>query len=454
MFYRLLRATIALALRLFFRIESPVDPEGGFTLDGGIIYVANHPNGLVDPALVFALAPRRITFLAKAPLFRIPVLGWLLRSMGALPVYRLKDGADPSQNEGTLAAAVGALVSGQAIMLFPEGKSHSEPQLAELKTGAARMALEAARRGAVVRIVPLGLTYEAKSLYRSRVHVEVGPALDARGFLERQGEDGREAARRLTAAIADSLGAVTLNLERWDDLPIVETAEALYALARDDEAGRAERIRAFARGLGLVRAEAPEQFERLKRDIATFGRRLELIEVAPKELAYGYRTSTVLLFVARNLVWLLGLPLFVAGMALFSLPYQFPFRLADARKEELDVASTVKLLAAMVVAPLWWALLTGLAGWLGGMEAGLAALVAVPALALFTRWYFERRGSALHDARIFWRLGRRSGLKRGLLSEGLGLAQEIDRLAAELEPKVRREDGQSAEPIREAPGSS
>jgi hypothetical protein len=361
--------------------------------------------------------------------------------MGALPVYRQKDGNNPAQNEGTLVAAVNALVAGSAITLFPEGKSHSEPQLAELKTGAARMALEATRRGAPVRIVPVGLTYEAKSLFKSRVHVEVGPALEARAFMEREGEDAHAAARRLTAAIADALWTVTLNLDRWEDLPIVETAEALYALAqdKDDDAGSAERQRAFARGMALVREEEPARFERLKRDIASFRQRLGLLRVTPKELTYHYHPATVALFIARNLAWLLGLPFFVLGLVLFWLPYQFPYRLADARHEDHDVESTVKLLAAMVIAPAWWGLLTGAAGLWGGAWAAVGALLAVPTLAVFTRWYFERRGSALHDARVFLQLGRGGALKRGLLAEGRSLAGEIDRLAAELRPRLERE---------------
>ncbi len=157
MFYTCVRALVALCLRLFYRVKVNAPAEEP---QGPVIFVGNHPNGLIDPALVFILTRRRVTFMAKAPLFKIPVIGWILRGLDALPVYRKQD--DPSQmgkNEGTLDAARGALVQGRAITIFPEGKSHSEPMLAELKTGAARIALGAAREGAPVRIVPVGITY-------------------------------------------------------------------------------------------------------------------------------------------------------------------------------------------------------------------------------------------------------------------------------------------------------
>ncbi|MEW6430825.1 MAG: lysophospholipid acyltransferase family protein [Myxococcota bacterium] len=435
MFYRVFRAVVSLALRLFFRIDAPVDPHGGLALDGPVIYVGNHPNGLVDPGLLFILVRRHVTFLAKAPLFRMPVLGWILRGLDALPVFRKQDaGQDMKKNEGTLAASADALVAGRAITIFPEGKSHSEPQLAELKTGCARIALDAALRGARVRIVPVGITYEEKNTFKSHVHVEVGPALSAADFAE--GEHAREAVRKLTEAIADALEAVTLNLEAWEDLPILETAEALYALEKGDRAGDAERQKAFARGMALLREEQPARFEALKAALRSFRQRLDLVQVTPRELTFRYRPATVAWFIVRNLLWLFGLPAWLVGMALFTVPYWIPVLLVRATKVEKDTESTVKVLTLMLLAPLWWALLTGLAWWQGGLAWGVAALVGVPPLALFTRYFFERRRAALRNARLFLVLGSRARLKAALLREGNALAVEIAQVADELRPRV------------------
>lgn len=443
MFYRAFRAFTALVLRLFFRLEAPVDPTGGLSLDGPVIYVGNHPNGLVDPGLLFVLVRRHVTFLAKAPIFSMPVLGWLLKGLDALPVYRKQDlgqagAGDMAKNEGTLAASVDALVAGRAITLFPEGKSHSEPQLAELKTGCARIALEAARRGAAVRIVPVGITYESKNHFKSRVHVEVGAPLDARDFVEREGQHPHDAVRRLTASIADALKGLTLNLEAWEDLPILQTAEALYALEKGEAAGDAERQKAFARGMALLREEQPERFEELKTRLAAFQRRLGLleVEVQPHELRYGYRPSTVARFVFRNLLWLLGLPVWLVGMALFTVPYWIPLVLVKLSGAQKDLESTVKVLTLMLLAPLWWALVAGLAHWQGGPTSGVAALVLVPPLALFTRYYFERRSAALRDARVFFALGRTTWLRAALLAQGEGLAREVTQVADELRARV------------------
>jgi 1-acyl-sn-glycerol-3-phosphate acyltransferase len=436
MVYGALRAVVSLALRRFFRVEAAAEATAALARPGPVLLVANHPAALIDPGLVFALSPRRLTFLAKAPLFSLPVLGWLLKGLGALPVYRKKDGADPAQNEGTLTASVDALVAGRALMLFPEGISHTEPQLAALKTGAARIALEGARRGAAVQVVPVGLTYEAKTRFRSRVRLEVGPALAVRDFLEAPGEAPAQAARRLTDSIAAGLRAVTLNLDAWDDLPLLATAEAVFALGRQARPGDPERMRAFARGLQLVRAEQPERYQRLQGELASFRRRLDLVAVRPDELGARYRPATVAWFVGRNLLWLAALPLFALGMGLFTLPYLVPQAVVRLRREEPDMEATVMLLVTLLLAPAWWALLTGLAAAAGGWPLGLAAFVGVPPLALFTRSFLERRTAALRDARVFLRLVSHRGLQARLAAEGQALADELEQLAQELGPRV------------------
>jgi glycerol-3-phosphate O-acyltransferase/dihydroxyacetone phosphate acyltransferase len=431
-FYSFVRAVVALALRLFYRVKvhaPPAEPEGP------VMFVGNHPNGLIDPALVFILTRRHVTFLAKEPLFRIPVIGWLLRGLGALPVYRKQD--NPSQmgkNEGTLEAARGALVAGRAITLFPEGKSHSEPSLAELKTGAARIALGAAKQGAAVRIVPVGLTYADKHLFRSEVLIEVGTPIEVKDFLPADAAGDVESVRGLTERIAGGLRSVTLNLDQWEDLPLIQMAEQLFAF-RHKEAMDKERLRQWAQGLQLFRSEQPERFERVRGELMSFWRRLELVRADPTDLALEYRPGPVTRFVLKNLALLVfGLPLFALGLALFYVPYLFPRWMS--RRAELDIQATVKFLSALVMSLVWWGALTAGAWLWRGAPLGVPVLLGVPPLALFTLYFAERWPVVLHDVSVFFTLGSRARLKARLLTEGERLAAEVDQLAGEYRPRL------------------
>src|SRR5919206_2574490 len=161
---RVVQAVISVALRLFSRrIET--SRAGLVPESGALVFVLNHPNGLIDPGLVFAALPRRISFLAKSTLFRMPVIGWLLRTVEALPLYRRADaGEDVSQNLRTFAECRRLLARGRCIALFPEGFAHSATKLLPLKTGAARIALGTAVQG--LKIVPVGLYYTSKTSFR------------------------------------------------------------------------------------------------------------------------------------------------------------------------------------------------------------------------------------------------------------------------------------------------
>ncbi len=439
MFYRFVRAVIAFALGLFYRIEVRWKTDA---LDGPIIFVGNHPNSLIDPSLIFAVIDRPVTFLAKEPLFRTPVIGWILKGLDALPVYRKQD--DPTKmakNEGTFEAAANALLQGRAITIFPEGKSHSEPHLAEIKTGCARIALRAAA-GAPVRIVPVGLTYAEKHRFRSRVHIEVGEPVEVKPFLPARADDEPEAVRRLTEAIADALHEVTLNLEEWEDLRVLKTAEALYAFRLGERHGDPERLKRFARGLQLFRREQPERFAHLRDEVAEFRRRLDLVSADPNDLTLQYRRSEVYPFILRNTAAILfGLPLFLFGCALFFAPFMLARIVSRVVKVAPDRVATLKFVCALVLGPTWWALLTLLAWWNLGAGWGITTLLGALPLAVWTRYFLERRRVALRDVVTFLVLGNRARLKARLLVEGEKLAAEIESVAAELRPRVVASSG-------------
>src|SRR5438445_2719335 len=166
----LLRPLLRVVLRIFFRRIEVTGVER-VPSEGPVIFVLNHPNGLIDPAFLLCLAPRRVSFLAKAPLFRMPIVGAVARAFEAIPVHRRQDtGADLRKNAETFEAARAVLVRGGTIAVFPEGTSHSDPKLRPLKTGTARIALGAAAAlppNLILQIVPVGLYYRAKQTFRS-----------------------------------------------------------------------------------------------------------------------------------------------------------------------------------------------------------------------------------------------------------------------------------------------
>ncbi|MFL5605635.1 MAG: lysophospholipid acyltransferase family protein [Gemmatimonadaceae bacterium] len=214
MLYRALRAAADVALHWYY---ADVAVQGGERIpsDGPLIITANHPNALVDALVVGTTVRRRVLLTAKATLFENPALAAVLRAVGVVPLRRAKDerdtpvAASASRNVDAFRLVTHALRQERAVLVFPEGISHDEPNLAPLRTGAARMALAAAADGARgLRILPFGMIFEQKERPRSRVLVRIGEPIEVDEWLATSGAPD---AARLTAEIDAAMRRVTLN---------------------------------------------------------------------------------------------------------------------------------------------------------------------------------------------------------------------------------------------------
>lgn len=425
----------SLALRTFYRFE-----VGGERVParGPVLLVANHPNSLLDPATVVAAAGRPVRFLAKAPLFSDAAVGWLVRGAGALPVYRVQD--DPAKmagNEDTFRAAHAALAEGDAVGIFPEGTSHSEPSLVPLKTGAARIALgAAARTGGGFPVVPVGLVFRRKERFRSEALAVVGEPV-AWDDLAAAGPGDAAAARELTRRIDEALREVTVNVERWEDAPLVETSEEVYAAEfgmDDDPAGRVERQAEAAEILARVRRDDHGAWRELAREVSRHARVLRTLGLRPADLHRDLQLGTALGWTLRRLAFfLLGVPTAAVGAALFFVPYRLTGVLEARARPEHDVRATFKLLVGAVVHLVWVLLLAVAAGILMGWGWAAAALLVLPALGLLTVAVRNRWDEAVEDARRFFLLRRRrADLLPELRARQRAIAERLEALRNEV----------------------
>ena len=242
-----------IAVRTFYRVER-VGPE---LPSGALLLVANHPNALLDPAVVQATTDRQVRFLAKSTLFRNHPLSLFVRHSGAIPVYRRIDpGVDVSRNVEMFSAIEATLADGEAICLFPEGISHDTGRLEQLRTGAARMALASEAQSSPVSIMPVGLNFDRVPRFRSRVTAVFGHAFGCDDLLDEYHRDRAAAVRHLTDRIRDRLRRLMVESDPRHDLPVVARADRLYASARGvsrDPAERIRRRRLIATGMAELR---------------------------------------------------------------------------------------------------------------------------------------------------------------------------------------------------------
>lgn len=377
---RLVHLILSLALRLFFR---RIEISGAHLAprDEPLIFVSNHPNGLIDPALIFCALPRRISFLAKSTLFRIPVIKFLVTAVESLPLYRRVDTQeDLTKNRITFEKCHALLGQNRCIALFPEGISHNATRLMPVKTGAARIALGALsiKRDEtgnapldVLKIVPVGLYYTSKTSFRSEALIRFGAPVEARPVaLDEAGEPPREAVRELSNRIEEALLDVTLNVEDDEELEVVAKAQQLFSSLyesinlRQTLSTEFDLRRRIAENL-LPDAPAPgNSHAHLLRKIMEHEEELNALGINAENLSLLTHTRWNVFrhFLLRGALVVLLLPLSIPG-ALLHLP---AFLICDLlsrlyRRHGVDeIAPTVKILAAIALMPLTWLVVSAL----------------------------------------------------------------------------------------------
>ena len=463
LFRRVLHFIISIALRLFFRRIEAVNLEN-VPKTGAIIFVLNHPNGLIDPALVYVSLARRVSFLAKSTIFSIKSAAFLMRAMEVLPVYRRIDAnLEMRKNFGTFEVCYEFLARGRCIAIFPEGISHDETELQPLKTGAARIALGAlavAERmkdeggrmkkenhsysslilpPSSLKIMPVGLYYTSKTAFRSEALIRYGEAFaPAPVERDKDGELLREAVRALTEKIETALRNVTLNLETAEELDTVLKAEALFSsvyqnlLFKETLSQSFLRLQDLAEKYKLLGQNDPQKMRELNEKIESYENQLKTSGVTASSLSVLQHPTWYVFryLILRNIILILLAPLSIVGAIVHSPAYllsnlaglMFKTHGAD------EAGSTYKVLAAIVFMPTTWLVVAAIILYFFGWQA---ALLSIPTTIL-CGYVALRSFETLVDMRVWlkamWILFRQRALFLRLLVEREILQREIGEL--------------------------
>jgi 1-acyl-sn-glycerol-3-phosphate acyltransferase len=382
-FYHFTVSALRFIVRRYFR-EVEVTGLEHLPEDGGGLLVSWHPNGMIDPGLILTHFPRQVIFGARDGLFRWPGLGWMMKKMGAVPIYRAMDKSSLDEearrkaNDDSLNALASAVAEGRYSCLFPEGDSHDAPYLLDLKTGAARFYYQARqlkREGLDDPvIIPVGLHYDAKRTFRSSALVAFHPPIPLSEYLESLPAPDeppqllRERYRQLTAEIERVLREVVRATESWELHYLMHRVRKLSRAERSVRAGAelgkpgmAERTLGFARVWAgyYARLEShPEEVAALRGRLSEYDQDLRALGIEdheldrPPPLASPWLAAILVLQVV--LVFLLLPPILLVGY-LVNLPPALGLmaisrKFAKRKKDE----SSIKLMFGVIAFPLTW----------------------------------------------------------------------------------------------------
>src|SRR5262249_37651396 len=271
---QLIRALVRALLTIFYRRVDVVGLER-VPAAGGLIVAANHQNGLVDPMMLMARLSRTLQPLTKSTLFKHPIVAPFLHLAHAGPTYRRQDaGGAAVDNAETFRAVSQVLATGGAILIFPEGVSQPEPTLMTLRTGAARMLLEAEAAGAPpVTLLPVGLVLHEPGTFRDgRGLILVGDPVETKDCVALHRTDPVGAVHQLTGRLAEAGRKLIGEGEARDPRRLRRLMERVGR----EETGvaptpaSAEWLQRASRAYRWLRREAPADVQRFRCEVEEY----------------------------------------------------------------------------------------------------------------------------------------------------------------------------------------
>ena len=380
MFFEIVRSIVKIVTRQFFRriVVSGVP----FVRDRPVVFAVTHPNQAVDSFVMGTVVDRELYFLAKSTLFANKLIARVLASLHMLPIYRRIDNADMSKNQETFAAVCQKLRSGAAILIFPEGTSTERRVLLPLKTGAARIALQAADQALTessidlsVCIQPVSITYENLYRFQSSVTVTAAEAIDVTEYLGAYRNDATLAVEQLTAKLEESLRAITVHIQKERHQPIVEQISSLFSDSADDRQIYARVARAVE---VLIDRDDPEIAQLLAR-LGKLQPQRSVRQIALSYSVGGNRSRAVLLA-----------PFVALGAILNFVPYQAVGLIVASLVDDKHNLASVKIGSSVAIYPLWYLSVFLIALAYSELNCALAlVLITIGSAWCANRWWDE-----------------------------------------------------------------
>jgi 1-acyl-sn-glycerol-3-phosphate acyltransferase len=381
---------------VWFREINIVDDEN-IPPEGGVIFIAWHPSGLIDPMLLNASLPGKISIIAKHTLFKLPVIGRLLRSAGGVPIERAQDSNDKAgaraRNAQMLGEVSSVVANGGRLMIFPEGTTHADSGVRKVRSGAGRILL-AARREAIAKglpephVVPIGLHYSNSQRFRERAAVVIERSMEFPALPELvadeevQDQTDRAWVVNVTEAIGTELERASLSKTSWRERTLIWKGRSLaYAERARMNEGKLEKPTYAQAVLGARRVRAgwdfmalhkPELASEIVEEAEAHFESLEHRDITPYDVDARPERLSASGFMKALFSWLW------AGAWMFGLiswgamlgnivPYKANavlVRRMEAKGAGESIIGTIKLLSAIVFFPLWWILASMGATWL------------------------------------------------------------------------------------------
>lgn len=434
MIYQILKYIFSYAVRKYF-VTIRIENENRIPLDRPVLLLPNHRSAFMDPIIVATQIKRTTYFLTRGESFNNKWAVKVFKRLKMVPIFRKEHDPDKThQNKDIFKYCHSLMAEGGCMMIFPEGVCQTKYTLAPVKTGAARIALEAEKENEFaldVHLIPVGINYSNPHRFRGSVTLNIGEPIRALDYKEDFLKDEWKTIKQVTQEVDQRLRSLIIVLEDQDQMEYVKKLEHLLQGHPDivslRKSGWFAQRRELLEVLKRMQSEDPQKYE-------GFIDQLEEHFKALKRLGVNARFDpdrSIGLRLGRNkwvraLLLIGGFPLALIGFILHYLPFIITRRLSLAVVKRVDFMGSV----ALVLGVLFFTVFCCFETWLVHHYIGKWWLTATfflvwPTIGLFTYGYLAELVAWI-DGRNWKVLGKRKrNLQNRLSKERLDLITQF-----------------------------
>ncbi|MEZ4953390.1 MAG: 1-acyl-sn-glycerol-3-phosphate acyltransferase [Saprospiraceae bacterium] len=347
LFYETAKVLVWL-VRWFYYAKRSLVNGGLRDYKGPCIVVSNHPGTLMDPLNVAVLMKRRVNFLANAGLFGNPFSNWFFSTFYCIKIERYSDtGGKPLNNKKAFKMAADHLTNDGCLYMAPEGGSHAGRLERQLKTGAARIALnteEANDFNLGLVILPFGLNYSNPGQFRSSLMTVIGEPIKVSDFKEDWERDQIAAVRKLTAVLKERMEALLIIAVDEEEDQLLAKAEIILQNEEGlDGSSLLARSQKVLAKMQSRRAEQPAFYSSFKEKLESYFQKLKAVGIFDISVT-GKKKIPILLTA-------LAAPVFLLGYLIHFLPAYLTKKISDKLSTDPAWLPTFKVMGGLVVYP-------------------------------------------------------------------------------------------------------
>jgi 1-acyl-sn-glycerol-3-phosphate acyltransferase len=360
----LLRAYAGLVHKIFYK-SFVVKGLENIPKDGAIIFAPNHQNALMDALAFVFTVPGQVVFMARADIFRKPLLAKILRFLKIMPVYRIRDGySNLSKNEEQFNEALEVLMTNNPFCIMPEGTQSEMHRLMPLVKGIFRLAFAAKQKNPEmpVWVVPVGLDYSSWVSYKSDKIFQIGKPIEATPFYNEYLQNQAGGINAFRETLTSALKPLMVNIECGEHYATVNMLRSLlrprlmYKLgySKNDTFNRFLTDKWFAEHCNNLFVKDNEIFNKIEAEFEQLEE--ELIKLEMPVSALPEKTPSLLKLLGQLIIMVLASPVFIIGYLVHILPVRLPRIINNNAKDE-NFKSSIKYVIALLFFPIWYLLL-------------------------------------------------------------------------------------------------